>query len=79
MILPSSAGIVEVWNIKASYVKDEQSAREPVLGTEKPAAGDDEAKIVCPVCGAAVVQEKCKLICRSDVCLGRVVMNCSEF
>ena len=39
----------------------------------------DEAAIVCPVCGAAVVQEKCKLICRSDVCRGRVVMNCSEF
>src|SRR4029079_180843 len=39
----------------------------------------DETAIVCPVCGAAVVQEKCKLICRSDVCRGRVVMNCSEF
>jgi ribosomal protein L37AE/L43A len=38
-----------------------------------------EQKVVCPVCGAAVVQEKCKMICRSDVCRGRVVMNCSEF
>jgi hypothetical protein len=35
--------------------------------------------ITCPVCGAAVVQEKCKVICRSDTCRGRVVMNCSEF
>jgi hypothetical protein len=35
--------------------------------------------IACPVCGAAVVQEKCKLICRSEKCRGRVVMNCSEF
>src|SRR2546423_49717 len=35
--------------------------------------------ILCPVCGAAVVHEKCKLICRSEVCRGRVVMNCSEF
>ena len=35
--------------------------------------------IICPVCGAIAVQEKCKLICRSDVCRGRVVMNCSEF
>jgi hypothetical protein len=39
----------------------------------------DKEEIVCPVCGAIVVQEKCKLICRSDVCRGRVVMNCSEF
>ena len=39
----------------------------------------EEDPIVCPVCGAAVVQEKCKLICRSEVCRGRVVMNCSEF
>ncbi len=38
-----------------------------------------ESVVVCPVCGAAVVQEKCKLICRSEICLGRVVMNCSEF
>jgi hypothetical protein len=38
-----------------------------------------EETVTCPVCGAAVVQEKCKLICRSDVCRGRVVMNCSEF
>ena len=35
--------------------------------------------ITCPVCGAAVVQEKCKMICRSEKCRGRVVMNCSEF
>ena len=50
-----------------------------------PLAGRAEARpseagaIVCPICGAPVVQEKCKLICRSDVCRGRVVMNCSEF
>lgn len=35
--------------------------------------------IICPVCGAATVQEKCKIICRSDTCRGRVIMNCSEF
>jgi len=39
----------------------------------------DEATVVCPLCGAAVVQEKCKVICHSDICRGRVVMNCSEF
>lgn len=35
--------------------------------------------IVCPVCGAEAMPEKCKVICRSDICRGRVVMNCSEF
>jgi len=40
---------------------------------------ESEAEVVCPVCGAAAVQEKCKMICRSDICRGRVVMNCSEF
>ena len=44
----------------------------------KPETQENET-IVCPVCGGAVVQEKCKLICRSDICRGRVVMNCSEF
>jgi hypothetical protein len=39
----------------------------------------DSNDLTCPVCGAAVVQEKCKMICRSDTCRGRVVMNCSEF
>jgi hypothetical protein len=35
--------------------------------------------IACPVCGAATVQEKCKVICKSDPCRGRVVYNCAEF
>jgi hypothetical protein len=33
----------------------------------------------CPVCGAIAVVEKCKLVCHSDICRGRVIMNCSEF
>ena len=44
----------------------------------KPEAPKD-APVLCPVCGAAAVQEKCKLICRSETCRGRVIMNCSEF
>lgn len=35
--------------------------------------------IACPVCGGATVQEKCKVICKSDLCRGRVVYNCAEF
>ena len=39
----------------------------------------DDVPVYCPVCAAECVQEKCKVICRSDKCRGRVVMNCSEF
>lgn len=34
---------------------------------------------VCPVCGAPLVQEKCKVVCRSPVCVYRIVYNCAEF
>jgi hypothetical protein len=41
--------------------------------------GVAEDAIACPVCGAATVQERCKVICKSDLCRGRVVYNCAEF
>ena len=51
--------------------------------SDKPASEreikSNDKVIACPVCGAATVQEKCKVICRSDVCRGRVVYNCAEF
>lgn len=40
---------------------------------------DMTSSVTCPMCGAIAVQEKCKLICRSEVCRGRVILNCSEF
>ena len=33
----------------------------------------------CPVCGAALIQEKCKVVCRSPRCTYRIIFNCSEF
>jgi len=36
-------------------------------------------KLFCPVCDSECQTEKCKVICRSEICRGRVVMNCSEF
>lgn len=42
-------------------------------------AEDANNTIACPVCGAATVQEKCKVICKSDLCRGRVIYNCAEF
>jgi hypothetical protein len=35
--------------------------------------------ILCPVCGTEAVYEKCKVMCKSDTCRGRVIMNCAEF
>ncbi len=34
---------------------------------------------ICPVCGAALLSEKCKVVCRSATCGYRIVFNCSEF
>ena len=34
---------------------------------------------LCPVCGGATSQEKCKVICRSETCVYRIVYNCAEF
>jgi uncharacterized Zn finger protein (UPF0148 family) len=33
----------------------------------------------CPVCGATLIQEKCKVVCRSPQCVYRIIFNCSEF
>lgn len=37
------------------------------------------SKMVCPACGEELIQEKCKVICRSEVCVYRIIYNCSEF
>ncbi len=34
---------------------------------------------VCPVCGEPLIQESCKVVCRSEVCVYRIVLTCSEF
>lgn len=34
---------------------------------------------LCPVCGGELKEEKCKIICRSDICGYRIIFNCSEF
>ncbi len=40
---------------------------------------EDTASTVCPVCGAPLLHEKCKLVCRSERCVYRIVFNCAEF
>jgi len=36
-------------------------------------------RLICPVCGAELIQEKCKVVCRSPQCVYRIIFNCSEF
>lgn len=33
----------------------------------------------CPACGAEALQQKCKVVCRSEQCVYRIIYNCSEF
>jgi 8-amino-7-oxononanoate synthase len=44
-----------------------------------PPASSGNPDTVCPVCGAALISEKCKVVCRSATCGYRIVFNCSEF
>jgi hypothetical protein len=48
---------------------------------EEPAAPPSTAQAdsVCPVCGAPLISEKCKVVCRSERCRYRIVFNCAEF
>lgn len=46
---------------------------------EVPTSEAGNADTVCPVCGASLVSEKCKVVCRSATCGYRIVFNCSEF
>jgi len=46
---------------------------------EPSTAKTDNPDTVCPVCGAALISEKCKVVCRSAKCGYRIVFNCSEF
>jgi len=39
---------------------------------------DDEVSSRCPVCGEPLLHEKCKVVCRSERCVYRIVFNCAE-
>jgi len=40
---------------------------------------EEHRDTLCPVCGAVLLHEKCKVVCRSRACTYRIVFNCSEF
>lgn len=54
--------------------KDGSIGRDPVHGEE-----DADDGMVCPLCGARLIQEKCKIVCRSESCVYRIILNCAEF
>ncbi len=58
-------------------MSDTRPLPNPRVETPSPAPEAD--KIICPVCGEEASHEKCKVICRSEKCRGRVIYNCSEF
>lgn len=33
----------------------------------------------CPVCGGPLLHEKCKVVCRSNLCTYRIIYTCAEF
>ncbi|NIU87428.1 MAG: hypothetical protein GWN56_09110 [Nitrosopumilaceae archaeon] len=39
----------------------------------------NQSELTCPVCDEKLIQEKCKIVCRSEVCVYRIIYNCSEF
>jgi hypothetical protein len=45
----------------------------------KPTPETPHVEQVCPFCGAQLVPERCKIVCRSQTCGYRIVFNCSEF
>ena len=54
--------------------------RGRVLSMPDPAPSTPvDPQSLCPVCGAVLVHEKCKVVCRSARCVYRIIFNCSEF
>ena len=60
-----------------AVVRTLAAALRAVAAPESPP--NDNPDTVCPVCGAALISEKCKVVCRSTTCGYRIVFNCSEF
>ncbi len=61
----------------ADVVRTLAAALRAVSAPEAPKT--DNPDTVCPVCGATLISEKCKVVCRSATCGYRIVFNCSEF
>ena len=56
--------------------EDKPTASEANAGN---APSEKHADHHCPVCGAELTSEKCKVVCRSPQCVYRIIFNCAEF
>ena len=52
---------------------------ETASGATSQEAVQPDFESYCPVCGAKLIAVKCKVVCRSELCVYRLVFNCSEF
>ncbi len=65
----------------------EEESNEPSVSAPSPdqacssgeSSPSESGAECCPVCGGRLQQEKCKVLCRSQMCGYRIVYNCSEF
>jgi len=58
---------------------NENSVENEFRNPDSPAEEAGQSDRHCPVCGAMLLQEKCKVVCRSPQCTYRIIFNCSEF
>jgi 8-amino-7-oxononanoate synthase len=68
-------------SLSAAHEESVVSELAQILRSMRPApeSTSPDPDTVCPVCGASLVSEKCKVVCRSATCGYRIVFNCSEF
>src|SRR3981081_2032537 len=71
-LVDASAGTVSqvLKTLEASHMPMEESSEpgRPINVEPDHSSSQESSAIVCPVCGAATVQEKCKVICKSEIC-----------
>ena len=68
-------------SLSAAHEESVVSELAQILRGMRPApeSASPDPDTVCPVCGASLISEKCKVVCRSATCGYRIVFNCSEF
>ena len=58
---------------------DHDLSPKPEADLRETAQEEQQSDRHCPVCGATLLQEKCKVVCRSPKCTYRIIFNCAEF
>jgi 8-amino-7-oxononanoate synthase len=77
--VPKGTSRLRVSLSAAHEIETVQTLARALRAVTAPSAPAGHPDTVCPVCGASLVSEKCKVVCRSALCGYRIVFNCSEF